>query len=183
MCIKNHNHMMYASWDMECDRQNFLSFWVIFCSFTQLTLVHHKWQSCDVCPFCPFNPPSLTTWKIKILKKWKKVYKDIIILHMCTINENHMMYGSWDTGCNRHDFSRFEPFLPFHPLNNLENVYQKSWSYDVYTSWDIIILHKCTKIMVIWSWSLYQKSWSDDVWFLRYGAPQMGIRTEVKSDM
>ena len=22
-CTKNHNHMMYGSWDMECDRQNF----------------------------------------------------------------------------------------------------------------------------------------------------------------
>ena len=23
MCTKNHNYMMYGSWDMECDRQNF----------------------------------------------------------------------------------------------------------------------------------------------------------------
>ena len=29
MCTKNHNHMMHASWDMECDRQNFLSFGVM----------------------------------------------------------------------------------------------------------------------------------------------------------
>ena len=48
MCTINDNHMMYGSWDMERDRQNFLSFWTIF---------------------CPFTP--LTTWKIKILKKWK----------------------------------------------------------------------------------------------------------------
>ena len=27
MCTKNHDHMMYASWDMECDKHNFLSFW------------------------------------------------------------------------------------------------------------------------------------------------------------
>ena len=49
MCTINDNHMMYGSWDMEHDRQNFLSFWTIF---------------------CPFTP--LTTQKIKILKKWKK---------------------------------------------------------------------------------------------------------------
>ena len=49
MCIINENHMMYGSWDMECDRHNFFSFWTIF------------W---------PFTP--VTTWKIKILKKWKK---------------------------------------------------------------------------------------------------------------
>ena len=46
MCTINKNHMMYDSWDMECDRQNFLSFWTIFWAFTP-------------------NPK-----KIKILKKW-----------------------------------------------------------------------------------------------------------------
>ena len=44
--------------------------------------------------FCCFNP--LITWQIKILKKWKKISGDIIILPMYTINDNHMMYGSWD---------------------------------------------------------------------------------------
>ena len=37
LCIMNDNHMMYGSWDIECDRQNFLSFWNIFCPFTLLT--------------------------------------------------------------------------------------------------------------------------------------------------
>ena len=31
MCTTNDIHMMYGSWDMECDRQNFMSFWTIFC--------------------------------------------------------------------------------------------------------------------------------------------------------
>ena len=68
MCTKNHNHMMYASWDMEYDRHNFLSFWALFCPFTPLltpkikiwnilkknwryypiTHVYHKWRSYDV---------------------------------------------------------------------------------------------------------------------------------------
>ena len=39
---------MYGSRDKECDGQNFLTYWTIF---------------------CPFTP--LKTWKIKILKKWK----------------------------------------------------------------------------------------------------------------
>ena len=43
------SYMMYGSWDMECKSQNFLSFWTVF---------------------LPFYP--LTTWKIKILKNWKK---------------------------------------------------------------------------------------------------------------
>ena len=49
ICTKNHNDMRYVSWDLEWDWQNFLSFRGHFLSF---------------------NP--LKTWKIKILKKWKK---------------------------------------------------------------------------------------------------------------
>ena len=48
-CTINDNHMMYGSSGTKRDGQNFLSFWTIFCPFT----------------------PSLTTWKTKILKKWK----------------------------------------------------------------------------------------------------------------
>ena len=36
MCTKNHNQMMYAFWDMEYNRPNFLLFWAIFCPFTPL---------------------------------------------------------------------------------------------------------------------------------------------------
>ena len=42
--------------------------------------------------FLPFHP--LATQKIKILKKNDKNSRDIIILNMCTINDNHMMHGS-----------------------------------------------------------------------------------------
>ena len=49
MWTKNDNQRKYGSWDIEHDRQNFLSFWTIFCLFTPLT-----------------------TQKIKILKKLKK---------------------------------------------------------------------------------------------------------------
>ena len=142
MCTKNHNHMMDGSWDMEWDRQNYLSFWVILCPFNTpflprmilkikllkrkinvlqnetyhieniikdiiLPYIHmyHKWRSSDICSwnlrcnrqkflsflaiFCSFNP--LTTWKIKILKS-KKTPGVIIFLHICTINDNHVVW-------------------------------------------------------------------------------------------
>ena len=73
----NENYMMYGSWDTKHVGPTFLPFWTIYCTFT---------------------PP--TTQKIKILKKKrKKPPGDIITLHMCTINDNHMMYGSWDIEC------------------------------------------------------------------------------------
>ena len=79
---------------MERDRQIFLSFWAIFCTFTLLT-----------------------TSKIKILKKWKKNSEDIIILHKCTINDNHIIYVSWDMERDRHNFLSFWAiFCPFTPL-------------------------------------------------------------------
>ena len=59
--------------------------------------------------------------KIKVFKKFKKLTKktcgDIIILHMCTINDNHMMYGSWDMECDRYNFLPFWViFCPFTPV-------------------------------------------------------------------
>ena len=64
----NDNHMTYGSWDMECNRNNFLSFWTIFCPFNPLTnqiisfekmklnawryhhftQAYHEWQPYDV---------------------------------------------------------------------------------------------------------------------------------------
>ena len=79
MCTMNKD-----SWDIRCNRQKLLSFWVIF---------------------CPFIP--LANQKIKIFKKWKKTPGDIIILHLSTTNDNHMMYGSRDMAFNRQNLFWF----------------------------------------------------------------------------
>ena len=40
----------------------------------------------------------------------------IILLHLCTINEDHMMYGSWDVVAQRTEFFVIlRHFLPFDP--------------------------------------------------------------------
>ena len=46
--------------------------------------------------FCPFTPPpnNQENQNSKKKKKVKKIPGDIIILHMCTIHEDHTMYGS-----------------------------------------------------------------------------------------
>ena len=49
MFVINDSHIIYGFSDMECNRQMFLSFWIVFCPFT-----------------------TLTTQKMKILKNWKK---------------------------------------------------------------------------------------------------------------
>ena len=60
---------------MEHDGHNFLSFWTIFGLYTT-------------------NNP-----KNKNFEKRKKP-GDIITLHMCTINDNQMIYASGDMECN-----------------------------------------------------------------------------------
>ena len=67
----NEDHMTYVSWDMENDRQNFLSFYPIINLMNQFLKKLKK-------------------------KKKKKMPGDIIILHVCTKNYDHMMYESWD---------------------------------------------------------------------------------------
>ena len=76
----------------------------------------------------------LTTWKSKFWKN-EKASGDIIILHMCTINDNHMMYGSWDMvrdECNFY-FSFWATF--WDPKIKIKKNEKKPG--------DIIILHVC----------------------------------------
>ena len=91
--------------------------------YYHFTCVYHNWQSYDVWFlrygvkrtkifvildhflhfYTPNNPKNWNFEKIKIKPR------DIIILHMCTINGNHMMYGSWDMKHDRQD----KIFCPF----------------------------------------------------------------------
>ena len=105
---------------------------------------------------CPFSP--LTTQKIKILKL-KKTPGDIIILQICTINDNHMTYGPWDMERNRHSFFRHSgPFFAILLLygsrkSKFWKNEKKAWRYYHFTN----VYHK---------WQSY------DVLFLRYGVQQ-----------
>ena len=70
----------------------------------------------------------------------KKMSVDIIILHMCTINENHMMYDSGDMQGDRQNFFLFWTiFCPFTPLttqkikNPKKQTKKKAWRYHHFT--------------------------------------------------
>ena len=68
MCTKN----WYGSWDTEWDTEFFV-------------ILGH---------FLAFYPPN--SQKNQNFKKMKKVPGHIIILHMCTKSDDHMIYCSWD---------------------------------------------------------------------------------------
>ena len=131
--------MMYDSWDIGCNRQIFSH----FVPFFALLLL----------------PPPFTTQTIKILQKWKKTPRDIIILHKCTIIDNHMIYRSWDINCNTDFFCHLGPFFTFYPPNcpkneNIKKKLKNTWRCHHFTQ-------------------EYQKSWSYAILFLKYGMWQM----------
>ena len=69
----NNSHIMYGFSDMESSGHNF---------FVLL--------DCFLLSYPTSNP------KNENFEKMKKLHGDIVILHRCNINGNHMMYGSWD---------------------------------------------------------------------------------------
>ena len=88
----------------------------------------------------PINPKNQNFER----KKKTKPPGDIIILHMCTINDNHMMYDSWDMECDTEFFVILDRFFPFYPSNNQKNqnfekMKKKTWRYyhftQVYHKW------------------------------------------------
>ena len=55
--------------------------------------------------FLPFYPT--VNSENQNFEKMKKIPQNIIILKMCTINDSHMKYGSWDMECNGQNFLSF----------------------------------------------------------------------------
>ena len=82
MCTKNHNHMRYSFWDKESEGQIFF------------VILGHCFFLLPAPPL-PQQPRKPKRWKNE------KASGDVIILHMCTKNHNHMMYVFWDMECNR----------------------------------------------------------------------------------
>ena len=131
--------------------------------------MYHKWQSYDVwflryqvqhtkfflildhslpC-YPPYNPENQN------IEKMRNSPGDIIILHKCTINDNHIRNGSWDMECDRRIFVILDYFLPFYPPNNPGNQNIEKMKQ---LSGHIIVLHMCR----------YYKWQSYAILFLKY---------------
>ena len=168
----HYDHLIYAYWDMKWDRhitQNVLSFWSTF------ALLPHYWSRklkfrknvkkleilssctrvpCHFGPFLPSDPPN--NLENQNFEKMKNMPGDIIILHLCTTNDNHMMYGSWDMERNRQNFlsiwTIFYPFTTLPPPPTIRKIiilrkWKNAWRYYPFTH-------------VYYKWRSY------DLWFL-----------------
>ena len=115
--------------------------------------VHEIWCMTDVIifhfgPFFALLPPFFHFFKIKILKKWKETPRDIIILHKCTKNHDHMLYYLWDMACDRCNcyfsfWAILYPFTPNRPKNqNFKNHHldmcTTNYNQMMYGSWDMV---------------------------------------------
>ena len=90
--------------------------------------VRHRFFFLVLDRFLSFYPPS--NLKNKNFEKKKKTLGDILILHRCAINDNHLMYGSWDIKCDGHKFLSFwTVFCPFTTLRaqKIKSKKKKKW--------------------------------------------------------
>ena len=151
-CTIHDNHIMHGSWDMEHNRQNFLSFWTVFCPFTYLWTqkikILKKWKksleilslwTCvpylkNICMvseiwsvmdrifchfrifFCPFTP--LTTWKIKLLKKWKNTWS---YYHFTHLYHKWQPYNVWLLRYGHNCLLFWTIYCPFTTLRTQKN--------------------------------------------------------------
>ena len=115
----NKNHMMYDSWDMKHNRQNFFA-------------------------LLPLFPTPLTTKRIKIFKKWERLLEYHHFRQVYKKSWSNailfLRYGMWDVII--FILGIFYPFTPPNCLKN-ENI-KKMKKKKKKTHGDIIILHKCT---------------------------------------
>ena len=132
---KIHDHMMYVPWNTECDR-----LFVILGHFLHFT-------------------PLLTP----IRKIWKNVKKPSpFALHRCTMNEDHIIYDSWDIRHNKEIFLSFWViFCPLTLLTTQEIKFLKTMKKKKKKKkndkpGDIIIWHLCTTNddMMYGSWNM-----------------------------
>ena len=83
--------------------------------------------------------------------KIRNIPGDIILLHMCTINEDHMIYDSWDI---RHDGQFFVILGPFTLLTTQKIKILKKWKKRLE-----ILFYTCVSQMTI-IWFMVSEIWS-----------------------
>ena len=120
-CTKNHDHILYYSWDIVRDGCNcYFSFWAIF------ALLHAP----------PPSAPPVTAWKIKIKKKKKnRKKKQQLEVSFSQVYQKSwwhavlfLRYGAWHMSL----FLILGYFLPFYPLKFPKNQ-KNSWRYQHFT--------------------------------------------------
>ena len=145
MCSKNHDHMMYASWDMECDRHNFLPGDIIIlhsCTINEDHMMHCSWD-------IKARRTESIFWKNEEYA-WRYYYFTLVYYKWRLYDVWFLRYGAW--WIYYFVIFHFGVLLPPPPYPGPQKKENEK------------------KRREISSCDVYQKLWSDNVWFLRYGA-------------
>ena len=136
---------MYASWDMDATG--------MFCnSGPFFALLPQYWpQKLKFEKTLPFDPPNNL--------KNQHFVEDIIILPLCTTNDDHMMYSSWDMECDRIFVTLSH--LSFYYNNNLKNQNFEKMK----ETMEITSFYTCVPQMTI-IWCMVSEKWSVTEFFL-----------------
>ena len=121
-CTKNHDH-----------DHTVLEIWHV----TGVIVIFHFGLYFSILPPPPKQPKK---WKNQ---KMKKKHGNIIILHKCTKNHDHMLCCSWDMVCDRCNYFSF--WVIFCPFTSLTAPKMKISKKMKKKPGDIISLHSCTK--------------------------------------
>ena len=138
-------HICTKNKDMECDRQNCLLFWAIFCPFT-----------------------SKTTRKIKILEKWKNENLKVLSFYICVpyvTNIWCMVPETWSA--TDKCFIVWANFCPFYPSNspknqNFEKLKKKLG--DLELSYETQSRHDSSRHLNFFSFSIYHGATPQTQW-------------------
>ena len=119
----NDSHMMYSSWDMKHDGQNFLSFWTIFCTFSPLKNEKSKfWKN------------EKNTWRYHFTQLYQKSRPYAILF---------LRYDAWQMQLLFFILGYFWPFYPPPPPLTPQKIKISEKAKKMPR--DIIILQMCAK--------------------------------------
>ena len=125
MYTKNLNHLMYASWDMECDRHNLCTINEHYMMYGSI-IWYGAWQT-EFCfhfgPFFALLSPPQTTKKTKILKKLKNAWR----YYHFTLMYHKWQYDIWFLryGAQQNFLSFWTIFCPFTPIKPENQNFEK----------------------------------------------------------
>ena len=118
---------------------------IIWCTVSEIQNEAYR-IFCHFWPFFALLPPNDP--KNQNFETMKKIPGDIVLLHMCAINEDHMIYVSRNVRCNWQHFLLFWAiFYSFTPLTTQKIKILKNWKKYL----EILPFYTCAPQMkIIW---------------------------------
>ena len=172
-CTKNHDHILYCSWDMACDRNNcYFSFGAIFCFYSLIAQKNENFKNkkkpLEISSFCKCVPKIMiiryTVPEIvqltdvlfifhfelflpfyQKMRNSEKWKQCLEILFYTSVTKIMIIHYTVPEIWHLTDVTVIFHFGLFFPFYHPNSLKNENLKKKEKTPWDIIILHKCTK--------------------------------------